>query len=135
MQTAYYYLALSGMLTVLLWTPYVLARLFSWGLGSFLHNYPEGFPVTQPEQPLWAARAQRAHLNMVETMPAFIAVVLAAGFLAEQSSFSTIGQWAQIFFFARIAHALVYILGIPALRTPIYLISWAAILVIGAMAL
>ena len=134
MDTAYLYLALSGMLTVLLWTPYILARVFVWGLPTFLNNYPEGFPATQPEPPLWAQRAQRAHLNMVETMPAFIAVVAAAGFLADAAAGDAIGLWAQIFFFARLAHAAVYTLGLAYLRTPVYLVSWAAILVIGAQA-
>lgn len=132
MQTAYYYLALSGILTLLLWTPYILARVFVWGLPTFLNNYPDNFPEEQPTVPLWAARAQRAHLNMVETMPAFIAVVVAAGFIAPQTAHVDIALWAQIFFLARIAHAVVYIAGIPFLRTPIYLLSWASILVIGA---
>ena len=35
METAYTYLALSGMLTLLLWTPYILARVFVWGLPTF----------------------------------------------------------------------------------------------------
>ena len=135
METAYYYLALSGLLTILLWTPYILARVFVWGLPTFLNNYPEGFPAKQPEPPLWAQRAQRAHLNMVETMPAFIAVVLAAGFLGNEMDAGSIASWTQIFFIARIAHAAVYILGIPYLRTPVYLVSWAAILVIGMLAI
>lgn len=131
METAYFYLGLSGMLTVLLWTPYILARVFVWGLPTFLNNYPEGFPATQPEPPLWAQRAQRAHLNMVETMPAFIAVVIAAALLASDVNAGLIGALAQVFFIARLAYAAVYILGIPYLRTPVYLISWAAILAIG----
>lgn len=132
METAYFYLALSGLLTVLLWTPYIVGRLFVWGLPTFLTNYPDNFPKEEPETPLWMDRAKRAHLNMVETMPAFIAVVVAAGLLGNVENAATVGNWAQIFFFARIAHAVVYILAIPALRTPVYLISWAAILVIGA---
>jgi len=132
METAYYYLALSGLLTVLLWTPYIVARMFTWGIPTFLNNYPEGYPKEQPEPPLWAQRAHRAHLNMVETMPAFIAVIVAASQLASPSEFATVAQFAQIFFFARVAHAIVYTLGIPYVRTPVYLISWAAILVIGA---
>lgn len=131
MESAYFYLALSGMLTILLWTPYILARVFVWGLPTFLNNYPDNFPAEQPTPPLWATRAQRAHLNMVETMPAFIAVVVAAGFIAPQFAHSDIASWAQIFFFARIAYAVVYIAGIPFLRTPVYLLSWASILVIG----
>lgn len=133
MNTAYYYLALSGTLTLLLWTPYILARVFVWGLPTFLNNYPKEFPAEQPESPLWAQRAQRAHLNMVETMPAFIAVVIAAGQLVSESTMDEVGTWAQVFFFARIAHALVYIMGIPFLRTPVYLVSWFSILAIAAV--
>ncbi len=131
METAYLYLGLSGMLCVLLWTPYVLSRAITWGIPTFLNNYPEGFPKVQPEVPLWAQRSQRAHLNMVETLPAFAAVVLAAGSLAPAAAHESIAMWAQIFFLARIGHAAVYTLGIPYMRTPAYLVSWAAILVIG----
>ncbi|WOF75148.1 MAPEG family protein [Parvibaculaceae bacterium PLY_AMNH_Bact1] len=131
MQDVFIYLALSGVLTVLLWTPYILARLFVWGLPTFLNNYPEGFPANQPEPPLWAQRAQRAHLNMVETMPAFIAVVVAAALL-ETGSAEAVAKWAALFFYARVLHAIVYIAGVPYLRTPVYLVSWAAILLIGA---
>ena len=135
METAYTYLALSGVLAVLLWTPYILARVFVWGLPTFLNNYPEGFPAKQPEPPMWAQRAQRAHLNMVETLPALVAVVLAAGTLAAAGEHETIGMLVKVFFFARIAHAVVYTLGIPFLRTPVYLVSWACVLLIGFHAL
>lgn len=132
METAYLYLGLSGMLCVLLWTPYILSRAVTWGIPTFLNNYPEGFPKDQPEVPLWAQRSQRAHLNMVETLPAFAAVVLAAGSLAPTSATGDIAMFAQIFFLARLGHAVVYTLGIPYLRTPVYLVSWASILVIGS---
>ena len=134
MEQAYTYLALSGMLTVLLWTPYIVERLLNWGPMTFINNYPEGFPATEPEPAMWAQRAKRAHLNMVETMPAFIAVVVAAGLLSRGDA-ATVGQWAMIFFFARLAHAVVYIMAIPFLRTPVYLISWAAVLMIGLQSL
>jgi uncharacterized MAPEG superfamily protein len=132
MHNVYFYLAVSGVLTVLMWIPYILARLFTWGLPTFLHNYPKGFPVDQPEPPLWAERAKRAHLNMVETMPAFIAVVVAAASLNLASTGEAVGHWAMIFFYARIVYWVVYVVGVPYLRTPTYLISWAAILMIGA---
>lgn len=135
METAYYYLVLSGLLTVLLWTPYILARFFVWGLPTFLNNYPEGFPVTQPEPPLWAERAKRAHLNMIETLPAFIAVVIGAAMLAGHGDTTSMAQWAQVFLIARVVYSVVYIAGIPYLRTPAYLVSWAAILMIGFQAI
>jgi len=70
---------------------------------------------------------------MVETMPAFIAVVIAALFLPGVNAMAgqTIAMWAEIFFFARLIHAIVYIAGVPYVRTPVYLVSWAAILMIG----
>ncbi|MGH1541279.1 MAG: MAPEG family protein [Arenicella sp.] len=137
MNDVYYYLILSGVLTVLLWTPYIVARLFVWGPLTFLNNYPDNFPLEKPQQPLWAERAQRAHLNMVETMPAFIAVAIGSGFLVNDSnaSIASIASWCAVFFWARVAHAVVYIAGIPYLRTPVYLISWLSILVIAATAI
>lgn len=131
MDTAYFYLALSGVLTVIMWVPYIVARLFVWGPLTFLTNYPKDFPRTEPTPPLWAERAKRAHLNMVETMPAFITVIVSADYLIGDSAGLYIGTLAQVFFFARVAHAVVYTLGVPALRTPIYLVSWASILLIA----
>lgn len=137
MDQAYFYLGLSAALTLLLWTPYILARVFVWGLPTFLTNYPENFPAEQPTPPLWAQRAQRAHLNMVETMPAFIGAVVAAGHFAGSGSAAatSVGVWSAVFFWARIVHAIVYTLGVPGLRTPVYLVSWAAVLMIVKTAL
>ncbi len=135
METAYNYLVLSAMLTVLMWVPYILARVFVWGLPTFLSNYPENYPVSEPQMPLWSERAKRAHLNMVETLPAFGAVVLAAGLLGDGASGEAVAQWAAVFFFGRILHAVVYTLGVPYLRTPTYLASWAAVLMIGVLAI
>ncbi|WP_372370200.1 MAPEG family protein [Candidatus Uabimicrobium sp. HlEnr_7] len=138
METALYYLALSGVLTILLWVPYISGRLFLWGLPAFLTNYPnKNYPIEQPQPTLWMERAQRAHLNMVETMPAFIAVVLAAAFMSQSNPevAATVGTWAKIFFFARLLHPIVFILGVPFLRTPTYLISWFAILMIATTTL
>jgi uncharacterized MAPEG superfamily protein len=131
MNSALYYLAASGMFCVLLWIPYILNRVFVWGIPAFASNYPDKkFPAEAPAIPVWAKRAQRTHLNMVETLPAFAAVILAAYLVDAENSM--IGTWAAVFFWARIFHASVYILGIPYLRTPIYLVSWAAVLIIGA---
>ena len=128
MNEAAFYLALSAGLMLLQWTPYIVNRLFNWGLLAFIHNYPEGFPATEQEPPLWAQRAKRAHLNMVETFPAFAVAVL----LASSTSLNgpLVASCAAVFFYARLAYALVYSFGIPYLRTPVYLVSWGATLTI-----
>lgn len=131
--SAFLYVGMAAMLTVLLWAPYVVARMISWGIPAFLHNYPEGFPVDAGRQPLWAARAQRAHLNLVETLPAFIGVVLAAAISGADAA--AVATGAAVFFWARVVHAVVYTLGVPYVRTPVYLVSWAAVLAIGFQAL
>lgn len=131
MDQAYHFLALSGVFTVLMWVPYILARLAVWGPKDFLSNYPKGYPAQEPEPPLWAQRAKRAHLNMVETLPAFVAVVVAAALMPKGVDEASVGYWAMVFYYARVVHYIVYSLGIPYLRTPAYLVSWAAILAIG----
>ncbi len=133
MSTELTYLVLSGILSLLLWVPYIGMRAFLWGIPTFLNNYPEDFPAKTPKQPLWAERAQRAHLNLVETLPAFAIVILVAA--VSNSLNDVTACWAKVFFFSRIIHAVVYTLGIPYLRTPVYLVSWFAILRIGFMLL
>lgn len=128
MNEAYFYLALSAALMLIQWVPYILNRVFSWGLLTFINNYPSGYPNVEPEIPLWAARARRAHLNMVETLPAFAIAVIVA--VAVSVSESLVANCAMVFFYARLAYAAVYTLGIPYLRTPTYLVSWGATLMI-----
>ena len=67
------YLAWSAFLCSVLWLPYVLERIQSQGLGNVL-TYPENPPAPAA----WAQRAQRAHLNLVENLPAFAALVIIA---------------------------------------------------------
>ena len=123
------FVAASAMLCVVLWIPYIGARAFVvWGLADFLKNYTEGFPAVAKPEPLWATRAHRAHLNLVETLPAFVGVVWAASATGAGAAITT---WAPFFFWARVLHAIVYVAGVPYLRTPVYLASWFAVLMIG----
>ncbi|MGJ3254866.1 MAG: MAPEG family protein [Alcanivorax sp.] len=127
MEGVYFYLILSGLLTISLWVPYIIARLFTWGLPAFLHSYPNN----PPELPAWAQRSQRVHLNMVETLPALLAVIIPALALMPSSMADTVAFWVQVFFYARVTHAIVFTLAIPYLRTSTYLVSWFAIVMIA----
>ena len=69
----------------------------------------------------WAGRAARAHHNMLESLVLFAALVLAAVVAGKTNSTTLLG--AQLFFWARLAYAVVYLAGIPWLRTAVWLVS------------
>jgi uncharacterized MAPEG superfamily protein len=70
-----------------------------------------------PELTGLAGRARRAHLNMVENMVLFIPLALMA--VGKHNGMTEMG--VQIFFWARLAYAVIYLGGIPWART----IAWA----------
>ena len=76
----------------------------------------------------WAGRAQRAHHNMLENLALFTALVLVAVLANKTNATTLLG--AQIFVWARVAYALVYLAGIPWLRTLVWLVSVIGLLLI-----
>jgi uncharacterized MAPEG superfamily protein len=75
-----------------------------------------------PEFKGWAGRAQRAHHNMLENLALF---AVAAG---KTNATTLLG--AQIFVWARLAYAFVYLAGIPWLRTGVWTVSVIGLLLI-----
>jgi uncharacterized MAPEG superfamily protein len=69
----------------------------------------------------WVGRAQRAHRNMLENLPLFAALVLIVHVAGAATETSALG--AEIFVFARLAYAVVYIIGIPWVRTALWFVS------------
>ena len=78
----------------------------------------------------WALRAQRAHLNMLESLVVFAILVLVANATGRLNDTTALG--ANLFFWGRLAYALVYLAGIPWLRTLIWGVSVAGLLLILA---
>ena len=74
-----------------------------------------------PEYTGFAGRAKRAHLNMLENMVVFTALVLIAAVANKANATTALG--ALIFFWARLAYAVIYLLGIPWLRTVAWFVS------------
>ena len=74
-----------------------------------------------PEIKGWAGRAARAHRNMLESLVLF-AILVVAAVLADKTNGTTL-LGAQIFLWARVAYALVYIAGVPWLRTGVWAVS------------
>lgn len=76
----------------------------------------------------WAGRACRAHYNMLESLALFAALVLIAVASGKTNATTLLG--AQIFVWARVAYAAVYLAGIPWLRTGVWLVSVVGLVLI-----
>jgi uncharacterized MAPEG superfamily protein len=75
-----------------------------------------------------AGRAQRAYRNTYESLPLFIALVLIAQLAGKTNATTLLGCW--LFFWGRVAHWLIYLAGIPWLRTLAWLVSIVGLVLI-----
>jgi uncharacterized MAPEG superfamily protein len=79
-----------------------------------------------------AARAARANFNFLETFPFYAAAVLMVVLTHTNSSRTALG--AELYFWARLVYLPVYIVGIPYLRTLVWTVGFAGLLmVLGAL--
>ena len=76
----------------------------------------------------WARRAERAHHNMLESLVLFAALVLIAVVTSKTNSATLLG--AQLFVWARLVYALVFLAGIPWLRTLVWFVSMIGLVMI-----
>jgi uncharacterized MAPEG superfamily protein len=122
MTTELFYLLLTALLTGVLWIPVVIGYVSSRGLLK-----PADYKVA-PTSPLpeWVNRANRAHMNAVETIGSFAAVVLIAKGVGVSTSITAIS--AAVFFYARAAHAVLHIsgFGLFMARTVAFTVAWLA---------
>jgi uncharacterized MAPEG superfamily protein len=84
----------------------------------------------QPELTGWAGRATRAHRNTLESLVLFAALVIVAHMAGVANETTVLG--AQLFFWARLVYAIVYLIGIPWLRTGVWAVSMAGLIIIFA---
>ncbi len=109
-------LVLVSLLSIVLAFPPLIALARENGLQFAAGNRDEPFTM-----PVWGERATRAQWNLLASLPAFAALVLAAA-VAGISNEETV--WgAQLFFWARVAHAVIYIAGIPYIRAIAFVAS------------
>jgi uncharacterized MAPEG superfamily protein len=114
------WLTLTVILTGVLWIPYILDRAMVRGLmGSMANPSPNDKPQTP-----WARRLQAAHYNAVENLVIFAPLVLILN-AQHHSTQSTVIACA-VYFWARLAHAVIYALGLPVLRTLAFSIGFLA---------
>lgn len=100
---------------------------FIYGTGRSLQpggfNWSAGNRDAELVVPGWTRRAVQAHLNLIESLPAFAILVIVAHISGKANEVTALGS--TIFFWGRVAHIIVYTAGITYLRTLVWLASWA----------
>jgi uncharacterized MAPEG superfamily protein len=115
-----FWLSLTVILTGLLWVPYILNRCQVRGLSGAMAN-PSRNDKPHAE---WATRLMFAHDNAVENLVIFAPLVL----ILAQIDYST--EWTvyacAVYFWARVAHLIVYTMGLPVFRTLAFTVGFLA---------
>ena len=115
-----FWLTLTVILTGLLFAPYAIDRVMVRGLMGAMAN-PS--PDDRPQSP-WAQRLQKAHYNAVENLVTFAALVLVLN--AQHHSTRSTALACAVYFWARLAHVIVFWAGIPVLRTLCFVVGFLA---------
>lgn len=116
-------LTATAVLTFFLVLPDGMAMWTLWRVSDVLGNRERPPPL-----PRWAERAQRARRNMYENFPHFAALILVAHAAGRADAYTALG--ATMFFWARLSHAVLYIVGVWQLRAVAYFAGVAGELVI-----
>ena len=121
MSTDLKYLALTAILTATLWIPYVVAQVRTNGPLK-PENYIDPTPRPLPD---WGKRANRTYVNAVETFAPFAALVIVAHLAGKANAMTAF--WATCYFWLRLAHAVVFLLGFPLVRTILFTLGYVAV--------
>ena len=126
--TDLHYLVLSAALTWIMLMAASLSRTRSWTMAGMLLSFGNRDDLPAPSP--MSARADRAARNMVENLLLFAVVVLAARLAGAPPQ--TLARGAAIFFWARVAYFIVYVAGIPYLRTAVWAVALGGLMMIAA---
>jgi uncharacterized MAPEG superfamily protein len=119
-----FWLTMTCLLTLVIWIPYMLDRIKVRGLMATMDN-PSA--KDKPQSP-WAHRLYFAHTNAVDNLVTFAPLVLILNTLDISTRTTAIA--CATYFWARLAHAIVYAIGVPVLRTLAFLVGFCAQIVL-----
>jgi uncharacterized MAPEG superfamily protein len=86
-----------------------------------------------PEKKVFHARVTRLRDNMMENLLMFAPLVLIAQALGVSNDMTVLG--AQLFFYARLVHASIYVAGLPMIRPVAFAVAWAGIIMLASQLL
>jgi uncharacterized MAPEG superfamily protein len=115
-----FWLTLTVIMTGLLWVPYVLNRIQIRGLTGAMAN-PSRNDKPHAE---WATRLMFAHDNAVENLIVFAPLVLILAEIDYSSNWTVYA--CAVYFWARVAHLIVYTIGLPVFRTLAFTVGFLA---------
>lgn len=115
-----FWLTMTVILTGVLWLPYILNRIMVRGLGGAMANPSR----TDRPHAEWANRMMFAHDNAVENLIIFAPLVLILNAIDYSSKWTVLA--CAVYFWSRLAHAIIYTLGVPVLRTLTFFAGFAA---------
>lgn len=119
------FFALSGLWMAAAWVPYILERFVSRGIiGTFANPSPD-----LPDQSPWAQRAKAAHRVGVESFVAFGPLAIFG--IIKMPTDGLLGLMALIYFFAIVAHYVVYSIGVIVVRTVLFLVASGASIIMA----
>jgi uncharacterized MAPEG superfamily protein len=114
------WLTFTVILTMVLWIPYTLDRIKVRGLMGAMGN-PSRDDL--PQSP-WAQRLYFAHTNAVDNLVVFAPLVLILDNMGHSTQSTVIA--CAVYFWARLAHAVIYAMGVPVLRTVAFTVGFLA---------
>ncbi len=120
MTQEFMWLTLTVILTMVLWIPYTLDRIRVRGLMGAMANPSRD---DKPQSP-WAQRLYFAHTNAVDNLVVFAPLVLILDSMGHSTQSTIIA--CAVYFWARLAHAVIYALGITVLRTVAFTVGFLA---------
>ncbi len=120
-----FWLTMTALMTAFFWIPYILNRIVEDGVWAALKN-PE---PDAHARAAWANRMQAGHTNAVENFVVFAPLAVAVHVTDMGTSLTALA--AATYFFARLAHILIYTFGIPLLRTTAFVIGFGAQVILG----
>ncbi len=115
-----FWLTLTVILTGILWVPYILNRVQVRGVGGAMAN-PSRNDRPQAE---WATRMMFAHDNAVENLIIFAPLVLILAEIDYSSKWTVYA--CAVYFWSRLAHVIVYAMGVPVFRTLAFTVGFLA---------
>ena len=121
-----WYLFFTSIVLTILWVPYIIGQVMTNGMLR-----PEEYVNLRESTnlPAWVRRANRAHINLVEQFAPFVGLVVVAHLIGLSNSTTQLA--AMVFFWSRIAHALVMIAGFKHFmaRTVIFTVAFISLLI------